>query len=119
MSDMRVMAPQEDAETGSAPRVVDLRIWKELGIHAAYRELPETSTGEPGSAGRPSTVDQGQEVNKSYFLVELEHKKPLPKDIAEIAGQRIYGWLYSQGVEAGVRVKPIEQLMDKPEWEQE
>lgn len=56
-------------------------------------------------------------MNKSYFLIELEHKKPLPADVAEIAGQRIYGWLYSRGVEAGVKVKPIEQLMDKPEWE--
>jgi hypothetical protein len=62
-------------------------------------------------------MDQGQEVNKTYLLVELEHKKPLPEDVAEIAGQRIYGWLYSRGVEAGVRVKPIEAVMQPESWE--
>jgi hypothetical protein len=72
MSDMRVMAPQEDAETGSAPRVVDLRIWKELGIHAAYRELPETSTGVPGSAGRAAQVDQGQMTPIDQQLEQMQ-----------------------------------------------
>jgi hypothetical protein len=41
---------------------------------------------------------------KTVLVIEITHKKPLPTrlDVTDAAAQRIYGWLYSQGVEAGV-----------------
>lgn len=54
---------------------------------------------------------------RTILIVTIEHKKPLPDNtpITDIAGQRLYSYLYSQGVEAGVRVSLVQ---DKPElWE--
>jgi hypothetical protein len=44
---------------------------------------------------------------KTVLIVEIDHQKPLPVklDLTDAASQRIYGWLYSQGVEAGVKAK--------------
>jgi hypothetical protein len=119
MSDLHELAPEKDRSSNGAARIVDLQVWRELRIPATPKWLQETSASESGDTGRAAQVDQGQEVTKSYFLVELEHTKALPEDLSDMAGQRIYNLLYSRGCEAGVRVKPIEQLMDKPEWEQE
>lgn len=57
---------------------------------------------------------------KTVLVVEVEHEKPLPtrQDITDIAAQRIYGWLYSQGVEAGVRVALTAQVKPLLAWEQ-
>jgi hypothetical protein len=58
-------------------------------------------------------------MNETYLIVKITHKKPLPEkvDITDIAGQRLYAWLYSQGVEASVRASLVPQ---KPEtWERQ
>lgn len=52
---------------------------------------------------------------KTTLLIEINHAKPLPKlPITDVAGQRIYGWLYSQGVEAGVKAVLVQDAF-KPE----
>jgi hypothetical protein len=54
---------------------------------------------------------------KTLLIVTIEHKKPLPvrENVTDIASQRLYSWLYSQGVEAGVRASLVQE---KPEmWE--
>lgn len=52
---------------------------------------------------------------KTTLLIEVTHTKPLPKQpITDVAGQRIYGWLYSQGVEAGVKASLLDDAF-KPE----
>lgn len=54
---------------------------------------------------------------RTLLIVTIDHRKPLPEKtpITDIAGQRLYSYLYSQGVEAGVRVSLVQ---DKPElWE--
>ena len=42
---------------------------------------------------------------RTVLQVVIDHNKPLPAKVSltDIAAQRIYGWLYSQGVEAGVQ----------------
>jgi hypothetical protein len=39
---------------------------------------------------------------KTILIVTIEHSKPLPAkvEITDIASDRLYGYLYSQGVEA-------------------
>jgi hypothetical protein len=54
---------------------------------------------------------------KTILIVTLEHSKPLPDKtpITDVVGQRLYAYLYSQGVEAGVRASLVQE---KPEaWE--
>jgi hypothetical protein len=54
-------------------------------------------------------------MSETKFLVTLTHKKPLPDQAGAVIAGRIYGWLYSQGVEAGVNVR--EMASPKPEGE--
>lgn len=72
MPDLYSMAPEKDAPPDGAARVVDLRVWKELRIPAAYRELPETSASVPGDSGRPQTVD-GKEVTSLDQQLQQMH----------------------------------------------
>jgi hypothetical protein len=46
---------------------------------------------------------RGERV-KTILIVTVDHKKPLPErmELSDVAAQRLYGWLYSQGVEASV-----------------
>jgi hypothetical protein len=56
-------------------------------------------------------------VEETILILTIRHKKPLPDKtpITDIAGQRLYSYLYSQGVEASVRASLVPQ---KPEeWE--
>ena len=51
---------------------------------------------------------------KTYYLVEVDHRKPLPTgklDPTDVISQRVYMWLYSCGVEAGVTAKLLEDAM--------
>lgn len=54
---------------------------------------------------------------KTLLIVTIEHSKPLPEkvQITDIAGQRLYSYLYSQGVEAGVRVSLVQEKQEL--WE--
>jgi hypothetical protein len=49
---------------------------------------------------------------KTILVIEIDHNKPLPDKAEEIAGQRIYGWLYSQGVQAGVNSRVWYELKE-------
>jgi hypothetical protein len=44
---------------------------------------------------------------KTLIVLEIDHKKPLPtkSPITDIVAQRVYGYLYSQGCEAGVQAR--------------
>lgn len=44
---------------------------------------------------------------KTQILIEIDHKKPLPEKtpITDVIAQRVYGFLYANGVEAGVVAK--------------
>lgn len=44
---------------------------------------------------------------KTLILVEIDHKKDLPSKVpaTDVIAQRIYGWLYANGVEAGVQAR--------------
>ena len=55
-------------------------------------------------------------MNKTEILVTITHAKPLPDKtpITDIAAQRIYGFLYSQGVEAGVDARIWTEVSDSP-----
>lgn len=46
-------------------------------------------------------------MTKTFIVVEIDHKKPFPEKtpITDVVAQRIYGYLYSQGVEAGVQAR--------------
>lgn len=55
---------------------------------------------------------------KTIIVLELDHKKPLPSSVTDTAAQRIYAWLYSQGVEAGVSAKLLTEVPAEPKpWE--
>jgi hypothetical protein len=57
---------------------------------------------------------------KTIVIVTIEHAKPLPSkvEITDIASDRLYGYLYSQGVEASVTATQCTQVPAKPEkWE--
>lgn len=56
---------------------------------------------------------------KTILILTIEHTKPLPDKtpITDIASQRLYGYLYSQGVEASVRASLVPD--SKEAWEQE
>lgn len=56
---------------------------------------------------------------KTIIQLEVEHSKPLPPDATDIAAQRVYGWLFSRGIEAGVKAKLMEEVpAAKQKWEQ-
>lgn len=44
---------------------------------------------------------------KTLIVLEIDHRKPLPEKtpITDVIAQRLYGYLYSQGVEAGVQAR--------------
>ena len=46
---------------------------------------------------------------KTYLLVEIEHRKPLPakQPITDVLSQRIYMYLYAAGVEASVKASLV------------
>lgn len=52
---------------------------------------------------------------KTTIITVIEHKKPLPAKVpvTDAVSQRIYGWLYSQGVEAAVSTKLMTALEDE------
>lgn len=57
---------------------------------------------------------------KTILIVTIDHTKPLPAkvEITDIASQRLYMYLYSQGIEAGVTATQCTQVPSKPEkWE--
>jgi hypothetical protein len=59
---------------------------------------------------------------KTILIVEIEHQKPLPVklDLTDAASQRIYGWLYSNGVEAGVKARlTVETTRDAGQGERD
>lgn len=45
---------------------------------------------------------------KSIIVVEIDHEKPVPAELANVAGNRVYNWLFSKGVEAEVKVRAAE-----------
>lgn len=53
---------------------------------------------------------------KTVLQIEVTHSKPLPKsmEVTDVASQRLYMWLYSQGVEAGGKAQLIEEWELKP-----
>ncbi len=52
---------------------------------------------------------------KTVIVLEIEHTKPLPNKtpLTDVVSQRVYGYLYSQGVEAGVRAA-LAQMPKEP-----
>jgi hypothetical protein len=46
-------------------------------------------------------------MSETKFLVTLTHKKPLPERAGPVIAERIYGFFYAQGVEAGVNVREM------------
>jgi hypothetical protein len=46
-------------------------------------------------------------MSETKFLVTLTHKKPLPEQVGSVLADRIYSYLYAQGVEAGVNVREM------------
>lgn len=57
---------------------------------------------------------------KTILILTIEHTKPLPDKtpITDIASQRIYGYLYANGVEASVRATRLTENDEKKyEWE--
>lgn len=55
---------------------------------------------------------------KTLLIITIEHTKPLPDKvpITDIASQRLYSYLYSQGVEAGVRASLVQEKVEL--WEE-
>ena len=49
---------------------------------------------------------------KTVIELEIEHRKDLPSrtPVTDVIAQRVYGYLYSQGVEAGVTAKVMLQV---------
>lgn len=49
-------------------------------------------------------------MSETVFKVSVValHNKELPAQTAEILASRLYGWLYSQGIEVGVNVEQVE-----------
>jgi hypothetical protein len=56
---------------------------------------------------------------RTILILTIEHKKPLPTKapITDVVSERIYNYLYAQGVEASVRAS-IAQEKAEP-WEQD
>ncbi len=60
-------------------------------------------------------MDSPKQV-ETILQVRVTHTKPLPFDVhqklTDVASHRVYGWLYSQGVECGVKAE-ISSVMAK------
>lgn len=79
-----------------------------------------TSQGMPGTVRSPAgTTGRANEGRTVVIQLEIQHRKDLPDDAAEQIAQRAYGFLYSRGVEVGVRAKlMVEEPEPKQKWEQ-
>ena len=51
---------------------------------------------------------------KTVIEIEIEHQKGLPAKtpVTDVVAQRLYGYLYSQGVEAGVTARVMLELLE-------
>ena len=102
MSDLHELEAQGVESNGSA-RVFDLRTRREIHVLPTHASMPETPASPARGDAGPAGMAQDP-MTETILIVRIQHTKPLPEKVEDIAGQRIYGWLYSQGVEAGVRV---------------
>jgi hypothetical protein len=55
---------------------------------------------------------------KTILILTIDHKKPLPTKvpITDVASERLYNYLYAQGVEAGVRASVASEKVEA--WEE-
>lgn len=45
---------------------------------------------------------------KSIIVVEIDHEKPVPAELANVTGNRVYNWLFAKGIEADIKVRSAE-----------
>jgi hypothetical protein len=94
----------EGQRTDGEIRLLALPVRTTLDFQLPSTLLPEAPASDSGSAGGSRKVVKQM---KTQILIEIDHTLPLPSKtpITDVIAQRVYGYLYANGVEAGVAAK--------------